>query len=389
MSPDPPPEGDASLLPDVGGLVGRITGAFVLGSDGSFAQRDLRLDAGLVAAPGPEPDGARVAASGLWVTPGFVDAHTHLAWTDFDAHPVDADGARRNRRATLAAGVTTVRDAGGYGPDLARTLAGTPGPRVELSIDILGPADARGVRHLRDRVARLADAGATWIKVAGTGGVGSGEGQLEPVFAADEFAAILAAAHRAGLPVMVHAWGGPALDQAIDRGARSVEHAVYLTAAQAQRAAEAGTFVVPTVWIYADVLRLATEGVLPRALAPAAQRAVAAHPDALRHCLEAGVPLAMGTDAGLPSQHGHNLHEVAAMIEAGVPTEVALLAATAGGVRLLDGEADAPLSPGAPADLVVFARDPATPEALRDPGAVVAVVQGGRVVHRRAPDPAV
>ncbi|MCA0294705.1 MAG: amidohydrolase family protein [Actinobacteria bacterium] len=388
------PKGDSPLLvrstgvPEVGEAVGRITGAFVLGADGVFAQRDVDLDAGLVAAPGAEPDGAEVAASGLWVTPGFVDVHTHLAWSDFDAHGPDPDGARRNRRATLAAGVTTVRDAGGYGPDLARILAGTPGPRVALSIDILGPTDARGARHLRDRVARLADAGATWIKVAATGGVGAGNAQLEPVFAPDEFAAILAAADRAGLPVMVHAWGGPALDQAIDLGARSIEHAVYLTAAQAQRAASAGTFVVPTVWIYADVLRLASEGTLPSTLAPAAQRAVAAHPQAVRHCLEAGVRLAMGTDAGLPSQHGRNLHEVAAMIDAGVPADVALLAATAGGVRLLDPDADAPLTPGAPADLVLFDRNPAVPEALRDPEAVVAVVQGGRVVHRREPDPA-
>jgi imidazolonepropionase-like amidohydrolase len=370
-------------LPDVGGVVGRITGAFVLGADGVFEPRDVDIDDGLVAAPGAEPDGPELAASGLWVTPGFVDAHTHLAWSDFDDHAPDPDATARNRRATLAAGVLTARDAGGYGPDLVRTLAGTPGPRVSLSIDILGAADARGEWHLRRRVARLAEAGADWIKVAGTGGVGAGTAQSEPVFSPAEFAAILDEAGRASLPVMVHAWGGAAIDWAIDLGARSVEHAVYLTPDQAQRAAAAGVFVVPTVWIYTDVLRLATDGVLSPHLVPAAQRAVDAHPVAVGHCLEAGVRLAMGTDAGLPGQHGRNLHEVAAMIDAGVPTELALLAATAGGARLLDPDADAPMAPGSPADLVLFDRNPATPEALRDPAAVVAVIQNGRVVHRR------
>ena len=131
------------------------------------------------------------------------------------------------------------------------------------------------------------------------------------------------------------------------------------------------------------MVRLAEQGVLSAGLAPAARRAVQAHPLAIAHCLEAGVALAMGTDAGLPGQHGRNLNEVAAMIAAGVPPETALLAATAGGVRLLNPGADAPLAPGTAADLVLFDRDPTTPEALRDPAAVVAVIQRGRVVHQR------
>ena len=263
---------------------------------------------------------------------------------------------------------------GGYDPALARRLAGRPGPRVNLSVDIIGPADARGERHLRDRVAALADLGAAWIKLAATGGVGAGTRQLEPVFSPGELAAVMSAAAAAGLPVMVHAWGGPALDQAVELGAASIEHAVFLTAGQARRIAAAGAFVVPTVWIYTDVLRLAGAGVLPRTLAPAARRAVAAHPEALRHCLDAGVRLAMGTDAGLASQHGRNLHEVAAMVDAGVPAPTALAAATTGGLALLGETASR-------GDLVVFSGDPGRPDVLRDRSAVLAVVRDGRVVH--------
>ena len=378
----------AGGVPGVGEAVSGVSGAFVLGPDGQFAARDLVVDAGLLAAPGTAPGDNGVDGTGFWVTPGFVDVHTHLAWSDFDDHAPDPAGTARNRRATLAAGVTAVRDAGGYDPRVHREGSDEPGPRVRCSIDILGAADAAaGEWHLRQRVVQLAEAGADWIKVAGTGGVGAGSGQVEPTFGLPAFAAVLDEARRAGLPVMVHAWGGPALDWAIDLGARSIEHAVHLTAEQASRAAQAGVVVVPTVWIYTDVLRLATEGALHPSLADAASRAVEAHPEAVRHCLEAGVALATGTDAGLPGQHGHNLCEVAAMIEVGVPVDVALAAATTGGLRLLEPGADPPLSPGSAADLVLFDRNPATVEALRDPSAVVAVVQGGRVVHRRVDQP--
>jgi imidazolonepropionase-like amidohydrolase len=360
----------------MGAAAGAVRGGLLLGTDGAFHPNGLR----------EIPDRARddddmLDATGLWITPGFVDAHSHLSWSDFDAadRPSDegerAAGTARNQLATLRAGVTTVRDAGGYDPALHGRLTGAPGPALSLSIDIIGPADARGERHLRDRVAALADEGADWIKVATTGGVGAGTRQQEPVFTRGELTALLDAATRAGLPVMAHAWGGPAIDQALDLGVRSIEHAVFLTAAQAQRAAASRVFVVPTVWIYRDVLELAQSGRLPSSLAAAARRAVEAHPAAIQHCLASGVPLAMGTDAGLASQHGWNLHEVAAMIEAGVPASTALVAATTGGRQLL-GEDVA----GRSSDLVFFRRDPSEPETLRDPTSVVAVVQAGRVV---------
>ena len=361
-------------IPAIGTVIGAVTGGLRLDRDGSFRPNHRWELSGR---------GVVLDATGCWITPGFVDAHSHLAWSDFDAadRPTGsaerAAGAAANQLATLRAGVTVVRDAGGYDPALARRLAGRAGPRVSLSVDIIGAADARGQRYLRDRVAELADAGAAWIKLAATGGVGAGTRQLEPSFSRGELTAVMGAAATAGLPVMVHAWGGLALDQVVDLGAASIEHAVFLTAAQAARVAASGAFVVPTVWIYSDVLRLAEAGILPRTLAPAARRAVAAHPRALRHCLDAGVRLAAGTDAGLASQHGRNLHEVAAMIEAGVPAPVALTAATTAGLALLGEVASR-------GDLVVFSGDPARPDVLRDRAAVRAVVQGGRVVHSRS-----
>lgn len=370
-----------------------LVGAQVLARDGTFAVIDeLRVRDGHFQAGADAGSTMTVDARGLWLTPGFVDAHTHLSWHDFDE---DARGERpederveRTAQAcqrTLQAGVTLARDAGGLDRRLGKALSasGEPLPLVMRSIDILGTADARGERHLRGRVAVLADAGAQWIKVAATPGVGAAGRHLEPVFTRLELAAIMSSAEQAGLPVMVHAWGGEALTWALDLGARSIEHAVFLTAAQARLAAAVGATVVPTVWIYRDVLALATAGVLPRPLAGAARLAVEAHPAAISECLAAGVQLAMGTDAGMDHQHGANLREVAAMIDLGVPAGAALVAATSGGATLLGQHDRGTIAPGYRADFVLFDRDPRLPEVLRDRSAVVAVSLAGRLVHRR------
>ncbi|MGB7963140.1 MAG: amidohydrolase family protein [Propionicimonas sp.] len=370
-----------------------VVGARVLGPDGSFAAVDeLRIRHGHFLAVAEDAAAATlvVDARGLWLTPGFVDAHTHLSWHDFDeaARGEQSEATRVERtaqacRRTLQAGITLARDAGGLDQRLGNALsaAGEPLPLVRRSIDIVGAPDACGERHLRGRVAELADAGAQWIKVAATPGVGAAGRHLEPVFTPVELAAIMSSAHRAGLPVMVHAWGGDPLTWALELGARSIEHAVFLTAAQARLAASVGAVVVPTVWIYRDVLALATAGVLPQRLAGAARLAVESHPAAIRECLAAGVGLALGTDAGMDHQHGANLREVAALIDLGVPPDVALTAATSGGATLLGQQDRGAIAPGYRADFVLFDRDPSLPEVLREPTAVVAVALAGHLVH--------
>ncbi|HEY3338517.1 MAG TPA: amidohydrolase family protein [Propionicimonas sp.] len=361
--------------------------AQVLGVDGRFRPGSVILKEGVF---GGDEDAAAVVerfdATGLWLTPGFVDVHTHLAWRAFDAadrdglSPVEqARGVRLNAGRTLAAGVTGIRDAGGLSAALAQEAGGL---RAALSVEMLGASDARGPAHLRGRVQQLADAGAAWIKVVATGGVGAGDGVLVPVFDELELKAIHVTAARLNLPVMVHAWGGAALTRSLEFGAASIEHAVLITDEQCRLAADAGAVVVPTVWIYNDVLAMIEAGTLPAVLAPAARRAVEAHPVAVRRCLDAGVRLAMGTDAGLDTQHGRNLHELAALIEAGVPSEAALLAGTAGGARLLGRRDLGVIRPGAPADLVCFTADPGRPEVLRDPSRVAAVYVRGRLLHQ-------
>src|ERR1700683_3467678 len=56
-----------------------------------------------------------------------------------------------------------------------------------------------------------------------------------------------------GARVMVHTWGGDSADWAVEAGAASLEHGIYLTQEQVSRAADAGVTLVPTLTIYRHV----------------------------------------------------------------------------------------------------------------------------------------
>jgi imidazolonepropionase-like amidohydrolase len=186
--------------------------------------------------------------------PGLIDVHQHLAF-DASTDPVaqldaDDDGAlllrmRLAAQRALAVGITTIRDLGDRNY-LSLTLrdwflAGNEvGPRIVASGPPIttpgghcwflgGEAEgADGVRRaVRERVARGVDV----IKVMASGGnmtptVGPHQSQLGRA----ELTVALEEAHRAGLPLAVHAHGGQAIADALAVGADSIEHCTFFSA---------------------------------------------------------------------------------------------------------------------------------------------------------------
>ncbi|HYW09188.1 MAG TPA: amidohydrolase family protein [Longimicrobium sp.] len=367
-----------------------------------------------------EPAGARVVELGdATLLPGFIDAHVHIigrtlgdpAGDDALVRDLPATGVIlgvENARRTLMAGFTTVRNAGsGNFDDVALRNAINAGvvigPRILASGHALGTTgghcDENGFRpgvgegDYRTGIADGADQirassryqakyGADVIKTCATGGVLS-EGDAVGVqqYTDDELKALVEEAHLLERRVMAHAHGARGIKAAVRAGVNSIEHGSFLDAEGARLMAERGTFLVPTLSAGEAVLKAADSGVLTGLRAQKAREAGRAMRNATRIATAAGVPIALGTDAGVGA-HGANAREFLLMVEWGGMTPMqSIQAGTLAAARLLGLERQiGSLAAGKMADVVAVAGDP-----TRDIGAMerpVFVMRSG-VVHRQ------
>jgi imidazolonepropionase-like amidohydrolase len=224
-------------------------------------------------------------------------------------------------------------------------------------------------------------------------------------------------AARARLPLLVHATELRAAKEALAAGAKVLVHSVESDTIDAELIALArrnGATVVPTLTVregYADVIlgrspagrypldcvdgetRAKLDRVLPEAQRRRAvayvqggawDRERATMEENLRRLRAAGVPIAMGTDAGNPgTAHGPSVHrEMEAMQRAGLSAAEVLASATIVAARAMGIADDAgSLAAGKRADLVVLDGDP-----LADIANVrrVRLVMRNGTLHRRA-----
>lgn len=341
------------------------------------------------------PGATMIDARGMTVMPGLIDCHDHLA---------DLEGSMQERAAippslaifktarvfhdTLLGGCTAVRDASGVdlGMKLAVEQGLIPGPHLKISVVILSqfgghndhtePAgiDSRfpklqgipdgicdGVDACRRKVREVVRAGADWIKIATTGGVGTPiGGPLLRQFSIEEVRAIVDTAHAAGKPVMSHAYGGEGVKICLDAGVDSIEHGAALDDALIEQMARQGTWLVPTFTVLRKVLAIDAQrpGALPAYMPRKARALVEQQRASFPKALAAGVKIAMGTDAG-GFGHGKNSGELAYMVEAGMTPMQAIVAATRMGAACM-GLADetGQLRPGLCADLLIVDGDP-------------------------------
>jgi imidazolonepropionase-like amidohydrolase len=424
------PDNAEDRPPDDRGVGLFIAGVHALDHGGGFTGPvDVSVIDGRVAGVGrglrPARDQRRLDGHGLWLLPGIFDCHLHAGLASYDQlellrTPISRrvlETAHTLRR-TLAAGVTFVRDAGIADAGVRDAVAAdlVPGPELQVSVVALGttgghgdgflvgpgvecPVDytlpdypgrppylADGPAEFRTAVRRLVRAGADWIKVLATGGVlSAADGEFGAQLGEDEIRAAVAEADSRGRPVMVHALGGPALRHAVEAGARSIEHGVFLTEADAALMAARGCVLVPTLVIYDQLEAMARTGRLTGARADRARAVGARLGEAVAIARDAGVPIALGSDFGHRDDHGHNLAEITLLHRAGLSIEAALLAATAGGAELCGvGDRLGRIAPGYQFDAVLGDEDRANPAILTRPGCVTGVFQSGVPVVPRS-----
>jgi imidazolonepropionase-like amidohydrolase len=411
-----------------------IRGANVLDETGGFVGPvDVVVAHGVVVAVGRNlsPGASQVAldGDGLWLLPGIFDCHVHTGLSSFDTLELLRTPFSRRvletagvLRRTLSAGVTFVRDAGiaDAGVRDAVMVGHVPGPTMQVPVVAIGstgghtdgfltgpglecsvdysmpdypgrpPHLADGPEEMRKVVRLVLRSGADWIKLVATRGVlATSDGGFDPELSFED---IVVAVREAGVrrrPVMVHALGGDAIGWAIEAGARSIEHGVFLTEADAAAMATRGCFLVPTLSIYERLVALARAGGLDPGRAARAIEVGEHLGEAVRIARAAGVKVALGSDFGHRDDHGRNLSELALLHRAGLSVEEALLAATSVGAELCGvGDRLGRIAPGYQFDAIVLDHEPTDLAQLSEPGAVTGVFQLGApaVMHPRLRD---
>jgi imidazolonepropionase-like amidohydrolase len=330
--------------------------------------------------------------------PGFIDAHVHLSqeagpnwYRDF------FDGALRfpaeqalygahYAKATLEAGITTVRDLGSedyvsLGLRNAINAGMIPGPRMLVAnhaigatgghadkppvppqrLAVAGPLQGvcNGPEECRAAVRYQIKFSADVIKFMPSGGVLSLSDPVDnPQLTQEEMNAIVAEAHNWGRKVAAHCHGDRAAKMAIAAGVDSIEHGSFLKDDTLAEMKKKHVYLVATLFAGAWVGEHADT--FPPVIAVKARSAAAAMQQMFQHAAKIGVPVAMGTDAGV-EPHGLNAREFSLMTKNGLSPEQALMAGTANGADLL-GLADqiGTLAAGKSADIVAVAGNPLT-----------------------------
>jgi imidazolonepropionase-like amidohydrolase len=395
----------------------------------------------------PVPAGAEsIDVTGSWIIPGIVDAHVHYSqtgWADGrpdaldmrERFPYDETIAKLRDPAPfwqsyLCSGVTATFDVGGFPWTWglrARAEAAVDAPHVSAAGPLLSTRDhwlnlpgERQFLHIASDSA--VDAGARYLIVTGTDAVKvwflAGENSPDAAAFRDRLLRAGAHAREAGVPLIVHAtnlWGAK---QAVAAGAKLLVHGVSdqpLDDAFLAAAKEVGTVYTPTLIVgdgYAqlrardfneDPYEMACVDPATRAKAflsdslpgapPADRIAAATERAAAQFELEAanvlrahraGIPIAMGTDAGNPlTLHGPSVFlEMEALQRAGLSPMEVLVASTRNGALAMGRLDDfGTLEAGRIADFVVLEADPTVD--IANARRIDRVVRNG-MIHRRA-----
>jgi imidazolonepropionase-like amidohydrolase len=332
---------------------------------------------------------AVVDLGSMTVMPGLIDVHTHLTMNpEFDPYrELTSTSAKEaingvvNARTTLMAGFTSVRNVGASGfvdVDLRDAInAGqVAGPHMQVSGPLLGitgghcdenllPIEyhvvgdgvADGIAQVQHQVRQNIKYGADLIKICATGGVLSkGDDPQASQYTLEEMQAIVADAHRLGRKVAAHAHGAQGILWATEAGVDSIEHGSYINDAAIAEMKKRGTYLVPTLYLEDWIVE---KGNLPPFYHQKMVDVSAVAKQNIKHAMQAGVKIALGTDAAV-YPHGLNAHELDVYVnQLGMSPLAALQSATINAADLMGWTAKTgTLEPGKWADMIGVEKNP-------------------------------
>jgi imidazolonepropionase-like amidohydrolase len=378
----------------------------------------------------PTPNGAQVIDLGdATLSPGFIDAHTHLTadFTDFNKRRLEELSlnvaeqtlrAASYARATLEAGFTTVRDLGsrvvGSREFIDVSLRNAinqgfiPGPRMLVATKGIGATGghfdptsgfrdflfgrepdysdgiADGPDEIRKAVRFEVKNGADVIKAAVSGGVLSLADEVDtPQLTPPEMGALVDEAHRLRKRVAVHCHGDQAARDAVAAGVDSIEHGSFVKPETLSLMKKKGIFLTPTLmaaeWIVSKIDKY------PPPLQAKARAAVAARSDMFRNAVKMGIKISFGTDAAV-FPHGQNAKEFKLMVDLGMAPIDTLRSATSNDADLLGlAQKLGTLENGKLADVIAVPGDPTADITATE--RVSFVMKEGKIIRQGPPSP--
>jgi imidazolonepropionase-like amidohydrolase len=312
-------------------------------------------------------------------------------------------------RNVLGAGFTSVREMGGYGTFLGRSIdeGWVVGPNVYASGAMLSQTGGHGDFHgmplenarslvqahwgednicdgpdeCRAAVRRMLRLGAKVIKIHASGGVMSElDDPILPQFSREELEAIVDEATRMGRLVGAHCHGSRGIIAALEAGVKTIEHGTYLNEEAAELMVAKDATLVPTRFIVEYLMSEGTKKGMPEYARRKGEVAAQKHSEAVSLAIDKGVRIALGTDIWATGMWGRNAEELALMVKDGMTNLQAIEAATANGPETLGPQApkSGQLFEGYDADVICISGDPSEDaNILADPTNITHVFKGG------------
>jgi imidazolonepropionase-like amidohydrolase/ABC-type multidrug transport system permease subunit len=349
--------------------------------------------------PDPKPLNAEpIEAAGKTILPGLIDTHVHLGapggfyddWKDYDSAKI----MQRNLAAYLYSGVTAVRSAGdqldvglktralvnggeklgaefflagplftaagGHGTEILKNLPASFRDGAQAQLTRL----PKSAEDARQQVDELKKAGVDCIKAVLEGGTA---GALFNRLDAGIFDAIAAQAHADKLPIIVHTGDARDVEDALRAHVDGIEHGSLRTRIpdeDFEAMSKQGVTYDPTLSVAEGVrdfaegkldllnrslvqqvgppaLLTGTKNILARTKFQQSSLSLDAARDNLLRAYRHGVILVAGSDAGnVLVFHGPTVqHELQLWVDAGIPVQVALNAATLNAAKALRADA--------------------------------------------------
>ena len=364
----------------------------------------------------PETPDAEVVTTdsvmpGMWECHGhFIGIYTANIPEAFITRPqLAAMRVTADARRALEAGFTSVREMGGLGTFLDRSIREgvVVGPNVYGSGSMLSMTAGHGDSHsidlgiarvlhanswgednivdgpdqCRAGVRRMLRLGAKVIKVHASGGVLS---ELDdphlPQFSKAELEAIVDEATRMERLVGAHCHGKRGIMAALEAGIKTIEHGTFIDEEAADAMVETGAILVPTRFIIDLLIREGDERGIPEYAKAKIQMTAEAHAEGMALAIEKGVKIALGTDIWATGVWGHNAEEIPLMVECGMTSLQAIEMATANGPATLGPQApnSGQLKDGMDADVICVSGDPLSDvSVLANPDNITHVFKGG------------